>query len=319
MNPNSTYYHDSRVLTSANLISENILPSPMGKIEIKNSKIINFYSSNPNINIEEINLYFINLIQNILPHNVAELSPTNILSTIHRENVDKIQVDKPNFPKSEFNYILSQLYPSADINIVNNIISMKRLQKPRIIMKSMCEESNISIETIGEFVDLIDTENCNGIIFSQNSGISNKKNFQIDYNNKNIIVYVHNVKWSHFIINSAIDIIDNLSAKLQSGSKNNSENQYIPIEILDNINSEYNLFISKKMELIETMKEYHKKMLSQVEDCRFVSLNTFLSEKYSVPLQKSGFICNLCNKYSGHNLKAVAAHKRGCNRKKQQV
>ena len=123
MNPNSTYYHDSRVLTSANLISENILPSPMGKIEIKNSKIINFYSSNPNINIEEINLYFINLIQNILPHNVAELSPTNILSTIHRENVDKIQVDKPNFPKSEFNYILSQLYPSADINIVNNIIS----------------------------------------------------------------------------------------------------------------------------------------------------------------------------------------------------
>lgn len=36
-----------------------------------------------------------------------------------------------------------------------------------------------------------------------------------------------------------------------------------------------------------------------------------------MPIQKSAFTCDLCKKYAAHNLKALAAHKRGCIRKKQ--
>jgi hypothetical protein len=314
MNINSTYYNksESRVPTPVNILTENVVPNT--KIEITNSKIVNFYNSHPNINIEEVNLHFINLLINTFSHTVCDVPATTILSTINRENVDKINVQK-----SEFSCILSQLYPSADITCNNDLFSMKRLQKSKILLKSVHAECNISNESIGEFVDLIDSENCNGIIFSQNSGISNKNNFQIDFHNKNIIIYVHNVKYSNYLITSAVDIVDTLYTKLQNFSKNYGQEFSIPKEILDNINAEYNVFITQKRELLDMIKEYQKKLLSQVEECRFSSLNILLSEKYSVPIQKAGFNCDLCKKYSGHNLKALAAHKRGCLRKKQQI
>jgi hypothetical protein len=205
------------------------------------------------------------------------------------------------------------------MKINNDIVSMKRLQKSRILIKSIDTESNISNEKINEFMDLIDTEDCNGIILSQNSGISNKNNFQIDIHNKNIIVYVHNVKYSHYLITSAIDIIDTLYEKLKKLANNYGNECSIPKEIMDSINIEYNLFVNQKKLVTDTIKEYHKKLLSQLEECQFSSLNIFLSEKYAVPVHKSGFNCELCNNYSAHNLKALAAHKRGCARKKQLV
>lgn len=39
-----------------------------------------------------------------------------------------------------------------------------------------------------------------------------------------------------------------------------------------------------------------------------------MDEKCSKTIKQPGFNCQLCNKYSGHNLKALAAHKRGCIR-----
>lgn len=286
---------------------ESLVPS-ISKIEITNSKIVNFYNSQPNINIEEVNIHFINLMNNSSTHS----GYNTILSTMPKENVDKN-------PKPDFISTISLLFPAAEMVFNNDIVNMKRIQKSRILMKSIYIDYNISNESIGEFVELINKENCNGIIFSQNSGISNKQNFQIDFHNKNIIVYVHNVKYSHYIITSAIDIIDTLYSKLQTFSSNYGEDYSIPKEIMDNINDEYNLFISQKKELIEIIKEYNKKMLSQLEECRFSSLSIFLSEKYSIPVTKSGFNCELCKKYSGHNLKALAAHKRGCMRKKREI
>jgi hypothetical protein len=44
-------------------------------------------------------------------------------------------------------------------------------------------------------------------------------------------------------------------------------------------------------------------------------LDKFLSTKYSAPIQKPGLKCDLCKSFSGNNLKALAAHKRGCIRK----
>lgn len=308
------YFHnESRETSPLHMYRESMQPSNL-KIEITNTKIVNFYNSHPNINIEEVNLHFISLINDAMNNGSCDLPATTILSTISREPVDKIQLQSPNFFT-----LLSQWYPTADMKYNVGVVSMKRLQKSRILIKSISTESNISNEQVGEFLNLIDSENCNGIIVSQNSGISNKNNFQIDIHNKNIIIYIHNVNNSQNIINSAVDIIDTLYAKLQTFSNTYGQECSIPKEVLDNINSEYNLFISQKKALLYMIKEYNKKLLSQLEECRFASLNVFLSEKYSVPVLKNGFNCDLCKNYSGHNLKALAAHKRGCARKKIQL
>ena len=57
-----------------------------------------------------------------------------------------------------------------------------------------------------------------------------------------------------------------------------------------------------------------KKILTQLEDLKFPSLDKFLSTKYS-SIQKQGFKCNLCNEFTVFTLKGLAAHKRGCSRK----
>lgn len=287
------------------------------KIEITNSKIIHFYNSHPDINIDEINLYFINLINNMLPCEKTNLSCSS-------SNMAAIQEIQDTLLKKEyFTSVLSKIFTNADImNKHNNdnyhFISMKRLKKPKVVIKNMNIESNLSDEDVSTFTSLIDQENCCGIIISQNSGISNKNHFQIDIHNNNIIVFLHNVKYSQSVVISAIDIIDNLFAKIQEFSKFNVDCS-IPKELLDNINNEHQLFIIQKSTIVNIIKEYQKKLLSQLDECNFSSLNCFLSEKYSTPIQKTGFNCELCSIYSAHNLKALAAHKRGCVRKKTKM
>ena len=63
------------------------------------------------------------------------------------------------------------------------------------------------------------------------------------------------------------------------------------------------------------IKENQKKMLSQVDDFQFPFLDKYLSSKYTKTTMKPGYKCDICKLYNAHNLKALAAHKRGCSRK----
>jgi hypothetical protein len=302
----------------------NVLTQPLytsnkseNTIEITNKKIVAFYKLNTNIDIDEINLYFINMISKtfLSRDNTSNVSIPSILSTIESDKINKI------CKTQYFINILSKIHTNAEI--INNIINvnydyffLKRLDETKILMKNFNIESNVSSEDIMFFNNLINQENCCGILLSHNSGISNKKHFQIDIlNNNNIIIYLHNVNYNPSYISSAIDIIDNLYNKITDYSIKNNGSCVIQKDLLDSINNEYQTFISQKNILIDIIKEYSKKLLSQVELCKFNSLNTFLSEKYSNPTQVAGHICDLCNKYSAHNLKALAAHKRGCTRR----
>ena len=89
----------------------------------------------------------------------------------------------------------------------------------------------------------------------------------------------------------------------------------IPKDILDEINNEYQLFIVNKENLMNMCKENHKKLLSQLDELLITTLDKFLSTKFKNNIKKPIFKCDMCNNFNGINLKALAAHKRGCNRK----
>ena len=86
---------------------------------------------------------------------------------------------------------------------------------------------------------------------------------------------------------------------------------------MDSINNEYHTFMTQKNALVELLKEHQKRVVSQIDELRFPSLDKYLSSKYLVPIAKPGLKCDLCKLYSANNLKALAAHKRGCARKQQ--
>jgi hypothetical protein len=132
--------------------------------------------------------------------------------------------------------------------------------------------------------------------------------------NGNIIVFIQNADYSHDKIKIAVDIIDNLTTKLRDFATQQDENS-IPKNVLDDINKEYQLFVSQKEALIGIYKDCQKKVLTQIDELRFPCLDKYLSTKYTSQPQKHGFKCDLCKAFNANNLKALAAHKRGCVRK----
>jgi hypothetical protein len=239
--------------------------------------------------------------------------------------------------------ILNKIYMTGDISIVhqptmmfsrNSVLQredvhteksatspqqlylVKRPNKYNILIETHDVERNVNTNEIRQFIQTMEENNCNGVLLSQQSGFSSKSNYHIEIYNKLIIVYVHNVEYDPEKIKNAIDIIDNLTIKLRE--MNRDENMYeiiIDKDVLEEINKEYQLFIQQKENVLTVIKESHKKVLSQIDDFKFPELDKYLSTKFSVPIQKQGFKCDLCKKFNATNLKALAAHKRGCFRK----
>jgi len=213
--------------------------------------------------------------------------------------------------------ILNNMFPSAEVQDTTGTKAsgdflLKRVDKPNILFENKEYKANIDKEEVAKFIRDIDTQNTNGIFLSQYSGITFKQNYQIDLHKGNILVYVQNCEYSPDRIRIAIDIIDYLSVKLQE--LNIDETNNITKDTLDDINLEYQSFISQKETLIISVKEFNKKMTSQIEDLRLPSLDKYLDSKYAYVKSRS-FICDICNDFVGSNKQSLSAHKRGCKKR----
>ena len=321
-----TLSEDSKTLLKS--IDNNSIKEFINNFEIKSSlmlqniqqPICSFISNseeriNNNINTIKENH---NNNQNTHQKIVNELN--DIINRFYNDDRNKSQ---QNYSEKQLSKVLNKMYNSAEILLQNTGLSndtntssilMKRMRKTNVFIQSRDEPENINIDDINTFLTYCEEHNYNGIFLSQSSGISPKKNYQIEFHNNSIIVYVHNSEYSPTKIEAAIDIIDNLSMKLRQ-FKTADDDCSVPKDILDTINNEYQLFLSQKNALFEVFKESQKKVFAQIDEIRFPSLDKFLSTKYAAPIQKPGLKCDLCKLFNANNLKALAAHKRGCARK----
>jgi len=218
---------------------------------------------------------------------------------------------------------LSQQYSTADISVVatntNSVMYMlKRQYKQNVLIYCVHSDVNVSADEIKQFVQFIDEYRCHGVFVSQKSGIASKSNYQIDIHNGFVLSYIHNVSESFCKMNVAIDVIDNLSAKIKlftHGNNSNSADNSIPKDVLEEINRDFQSFVAQKEIIVNIMKENHKKLLSIMDDFKFAALDKYLSSKFIMSNAKVGLKCDLCKQFNAHNLKALAAHKRGCIRK----
>lgn len=194
---------------------------------------------------------------------------------------------------------------------------MKRTQLPKIFIQSVDSPTNLSTEDIQSFLHYMHQHTSHGILLSQKSGISNKSNFQIDIDQQRLILYIHNVDYSFEKIKSAIDIIDHLSVKLTEFQHENetNTNSIISKEVLDEINKDFQTFIRQKENTITLLKDQHRQALNSLDDFQMPCLSKYLSTKYATNTVTHGLKCDVCQLFLANNLKALAAHKRGCNRK----
>jgi hypothetical protein len=218
---------------------------------------------------------------------------------------------------------LSQQYSTADISVLNTnansvMYMLKRQYKQNVLIYSVHSDVNISADEIKQFLQFVDEYRCHGVFVSQKSGIASKSNYQIDIHNGCVLTYIHNVSESFSKMNVAIDVIDNLSAKIKlftHGNNSNNADNSIPKDVLEEINRDFQSFVAQKEIIVNIIKENHKKVLSMMDDFKFAALDKYLSSKFIMSNAKVGLKCDLCKQFNAHNLKALAAHKRGCIRK----
>jgi hypothetical protein len=213
--------------------------------------------------------------------------------------------------------ILTSMYPSAEIQDTTGTKAsgdfiLRRVDKPSILFENKEYKANIDKEEVSKFIRDIDSQNTNGIFLSQYSGITFKQNYQIDIHKGNILVYVQNCEYSNDRIRIAIDIIDYLSVKIQELNIDDTNN--ISKEILDDINMEYQSFISQKEAMSACLKDFNKKMSSQIDELRMPALDKYLDSKYAYVKTRT-HICDICNEFTGSNKQSLSAHKRGCRKK----
>ena len=212
--------------------------------------------------------------------------------------------------------ILRGLFPSAEVEYVGSQkesgdIMIHRKDKQRILVENKCYESRqVTSDQVKKFIHDIDIQNCSGLFLSQEGGIVNKDNFEINIHNRNVLLYIHNVNYDPEIIKIAIDIIDSFKTKLDEVTL--TDDYPISKDTLEEINKEYQLFVEQKLTQLKMVKEFSQKMIKNIEDLQLPCLEKMLSSRFGY-ITSGKFICEKCN-FIGKNPLALSVHKRTCDK-----
>jgi len=222
-----------------------------------------------------------------------------------------------------FNTLVS-LYPCAQIDSVGTTketgdIIMTRKDRPRILIENKNWDKNVVQEEVKKFLHDIEQQNCCGLFLAQNYGIANKEDFEINIHNGNVLVYVHQAKNDSDKIKIAVSIIDHLKMRLDQLSDNSVVGggggaDTISKERLDNINQEYQAFVSQKLAMIRYVRDFQSKLCKMIEEVRLPNLEEYLSTRYASSSSK--YVCQFCEAFQAKNQQALSAHHRGCSKKK---
>ena len=210
--------------------------------------------------------------------------------------------------------ILNKMYPTAEINNTTGLkasgdFMIKRNGKDNIMIENKNYEANVNIDEIKKFLRDANELKTHAIMMSQISGIVSKPNGFIEINDGKVLIYLHYVDYSPDKIKMSIDILDNLSDKLQDISNVQDNNGYsISKDSLERINEEYQKFICQKESLQITVKELHKKLSSQLDEFKLPNLSIYLNDKFA-SIQNQQFMCDLCN-LPFQTKKGLSSHKK---------
>ena len=212
--------------------------------------------------------------------------------------------------------LLSETFPNASVvntagQTAKGDFLLERKDKNKILIDTKDYETVVPIKEVEKIIRDVELNRCHGILISQNSGIAQKDDFEINVHDNNIIVFIHNCSYDPFKIVLAVNIIDHLEPILLKNKENYEES--ISSDLLMLINREYQELASSKLNLINSIKKTHQDLISQVQKLELPALTKYLETKYA-NTGKAAFKCDICNTFYGKNSKSLAAHQRKCKK-----
>ena len=278
-------------------------------------------------NIETSLINYISNTEQRLQNNIIDIKNNEIKNSESQQKINddlikyldkyKNSTTKGIISENHIENLLNNIYKSAEIIRTTDESKsgdfIMKLDNMSILFEIKNYNRNIPSHEVLKFERDISEKNICGIMMSINTGICNKYNYQIDItSNNNICLYIHDMNYDHEKIKLGVDIITNLYSKLKPNSKNKNELN-INIETLDLINKEYQLYIQKRENVINHIKESSKKTIQYIEEIELSNLNQLLKSKFSFN-NTSALECDICKKFIGSNLKSLAGHKKKCNK-----
>jgi hypothetical protein len=218
--------------------------------------------------------------------------------------------------------VLTKMFPTAEIIDTSKLTSscdfmLKRENKDTILIENKDYNVNVDPKEVKKFIGDCETRTSHGIFLSQNTGITSKNNYQIDIMNGKILVYVHNCEYMSHKIQIAVDIIDTLSQKIKElNLEDKTDEMVFSREVMEEINSEYQLLISQKEAIIHYVKEFQKNIIIKLEEIRLPKLENILPLNLtSLNANKMVHKCEKCNTFATDSSRSLSAHQRWCGKK----
>jgi hypothetical protein len=218
--------------------------------------------------------------------------------------------------------VLTKMYPTAEIVDTSKLTSscdfmLKRENKDTILIENKDYNVNVDPKEVKKFMGDCETRTSHGIFLSQNTGITSKNNYQIDIMNGKILVYVHNCEYMSHKIQIAVDIVDTLSQKIKElNLEDKTDEMVFSREVMEEINSEYQLLISQKEAIIHYVKEFQKNIIIKLEEIRLPKLENILPLNLtSLNANKMVHKCEKCNTFATDSSRSLSAHQRWCGKK----
>jgi len=226
---------------------------------------------------------------------------------------------KGNVAEVELQHMLLSIMPSDEIIRVSNDtatcdfkVNRKDPNKPGILFESKNYKNHSSnTQEVKKFERDLQLQKMHGIFISQESPITFKDNFQIDIINGLIHVYIPNANYDVEKIKIAVDIIDNLSLRLNDISKDHNDEYSISKEDIDDLTEDFRLFGTQKLQMLDTIKLVNKQLTDKLDEIQLPRFKKFLMKIGNIE-NDHDFKCSFCNTWSGKNKASLGAHIRNC-------
>lgn len=194
---------------------------------------------------------------------------------------------------------LPEAFPEAEIVDTHNEANSGDFHivmdnKPKILIESKNFSGNVPKRDIDKFYKDIQIQNCCGILCNTFGGIANKKHFEIDIIDTNILIFVHNYQFDVTQLQLAANVIYNTHRLIKEKTEESTVS--ISSDFFSALKLEYDNFLRSFQHHLTIIKT----SVNSLNDLHFTLVNDFFHRKSS---SKSGnlittpqFMCEICNK-----------------------
>lgn len=258
--------------------------SMIGKVDSKIFELVNSLQVNLN-----------NCIENSGVHGkVTNIEQT--LTTLYN-NFTHNSSKKGEYAENILSSRLPEAFPEAEIVDTHNETNSGDFHivmdnRPKILIESKNFSGNVPKRDIDKFYKDIQIQNCCGILCNTFGGIANKKHFEIDIIDNNILVFVHNYQFDTSQLQLAANVIYNTHRLIKEKTEESS------------ISLSSDFFSALKLEYDNFLRSFHhhltiiKTSVNSLTDLHFTLVNDFFHRKSSKSnvITPPQFMCEVCNK-----------------------